>query len=229
MRDIGGVVGHFRKIAPEAVVLDLDRLPSHSRAVGTVLRDSNSTRHLPLVFAGGVPDKVERMRGELPDALFTAWERVGDAIRSAIAYPVANPVKARSHADRSAATPPAKKLDIRPGMQVAMLGGFDGFEQLLGDLPEGAALGERFTAETGLGLYFVRSARDLANAYDHAATRLPKAASFWIIHPKQTKTLRTDFNQNDVREVGLKTGFVDYKGCAVNADWSGLKIARKKN
>src|SRR5277367_4899768 len=129
LRDCGGVVGHFRDLAPDAVVLDLDRLPSHAREVATMLRDSKSTRHLPLVFAGGAAEKVERIRGELPDAVFTAWEGIGDAVREAIAHPVAHPVKARSHADRSAATPLLQKLGIKAGMQVAMLGGFEGFEE----------------------------------------------------------------------------------------------------
>jgi hypothetical protein len=225
---IGGIVSHFRDAAPDAVVLDLDRLPSHGREVGTMLRDSKNTRHLPLVFAGGAPEKVALIRNEIPDAVFTAWERVGDALSAAIAHPLAKPAKAKSHADRFAGTPLLQKLGIKAGMQVGMLGGFEGFEEVLGNLPEGAVLGRRFTAETRLGLYFVRSARELADAYEHAAARLPVEASFWIIHPKQTKTARTDFNQNDVRAVGLKTGFVDYKVCAVNSDWSALKFSRRR-
>jgi len=229
MRDCGGVVGHFREMAPDAVVLDLDRMPSQGRAVGVMLRDSKTTRRLPLVFAGGAAEKVERIRGELPDAVFTAWNKIGDAVREAMAHPVANPVKAKSHTERSAGTPLVEKLDIRPGMQAAVLGGFDGFEELLGELPESASLARKFTAETRLALYIVRSARELANAYEHAAACLPKEASFWIIHPKQTKTARADFNQNDVRERGLESGFVDYKVCSVNGEWSGLKFARRRN
>jgi hypothetical protein len=37
-----------------------------------------------------------------------------------------------------------------------------------------------------------------------------------------------DFNQNDVRAAGLAAGLVDYKVCAVDADWSGLKFTHKK-
>jgi hypothetical protein len=37
-----------------------------------------------------------------------------------------------------------------------------------------------------------------------------------------------DFNQNDVRAAGLTVGLVDYKVCAVDADWSGLKFTQKK-
>ena len=231
----GGVIGHFRDAAPDAVVLDLDRLPSHGREVGVVLRGSKSTRHLPLIFAGGDPEKVERIRIELPDAVFTSWDNIGDAVRHALAHPVATPVKPTPHMERWAGASLARKLDIKQQTQTAVLGGFDGFtggfdgfKEMLGDLPEGAALVKRFTPETRLALYLVRSARELTNAFEHAVARLPKDASLWIIHPKRTKTMSVDFNQNDVRELGLARGFVDYKVCAVNSEWSGLKFARRK-
>ena len=183
---------------------------------------------MPLIFAGGAPEKVERIRGELPDAVFTSWDKIGDAIRHAMAHPVAAPVRATSHMERWAGSSLPQKLDIKPGMQVAVLGGFDGFEEMLGDLPAGPALVKRFTAETRLALYIVRSVRELDGAFEHAAARLPKTSSFWIIHPKRTKTMSVDFNQNDVRELGLASGFVDYKVCAVNSEWSGLKFARRR-
>jgi hypothetical protein len=56
---------------------------------------------------------------------------------------------------------------------------------------------------------------------------LPAQASLWIVHPKQSSPLASDFNQDDVREVGLAQGFVDYKVCAVDKDWSALKFARR--
>jgi hypothetical protein len=40
--------------------------------------------------------------------------------------------------------------------------------------------------------------------------------------------LRPDFNQNDVRNAALAVGLVDYKVCAVDSQWSGLKFTRKK-
>src|SRR5712691_11079382 len=67
----GGLIGHFRANPAAAVLIDLDRLPSHGREVAVALRNSKSTRHIPIVFAGGVEEKVERIRKELPDAQFT--------------------------------------------------------------------------------------------------------------------------------------------------------------
>ena len=40
---ISAWIGYFRDLAIDAVVIDLDRLPSHGREVGMVLRGSKST------------------------------------------------------------------------------------------------------------------------------------------------------------------------------------------
>src|SRR5579859_5518058 len=77
----GGLIGQFRAEAPAVALIDLDRLPSHGREVGVALRNSQSTRHIPIVFAGGAKEKVEPIRRELPDAIFTDWKRVGQALK----------------------------------------------------------------------------------------------------------------------------------------------------
>jgi hypothetical protein len=38
----------------------------------------------------------------------------------------------------------------------------------------------------------------------------------------------TDLSENDVRDAGLAHGLVDYKVCAVDAVWSGLKFAPRR-
>src|SRR5437879_2959480 len=81
---ISGLIGHFRKSSPAAVLIDLDRLPSHGREVAIVLRNSKSTRYIPIVFAGGLAEKVERVRRELPDAVFTDWKKVVTAMKNAM-------------------------------------------------------------------------------------------------------------------------------------------------
>ena len=55
---------------PDAVIISLDRLPSHGRAVAEWFREAKSRRHIPIVFEGGKPDKVAVARGRFPEALF---------------------------------------------------------------------------------------------------------------------------------------------------------------
>ena len=40
--------------------------------------------------------------------------------------------------------------------------------------------------------------------------------------------LASDVSETDVRKAGLASGLVDYKVCAINETWSGLKFARRR-
>ena len=55
----------------KAILIDLSRLPLQGRAVAIELRKRAATRRVPIVFVGGAPDKVEAIRGLLPDATYT--------------------------------------------------------------------------------------------------------------------------------------------------------------
>ena len=46
----------------------------------------------------------------------------------------------------------------------------------------------------------------------------------WISWPKGASKIKTDVNENVVREIALKNGLVDIKVCAVDDVWSGLKL-----
>ena len=232
----GGMVRYFRELSPDAVVIDLDRLPSHGRELGLSLRASKSTRHLRLVFAGGVPAKVELVRAAIPDAIFTPWDdEVAAAIERAIDQP--EPPRLASR-ELSKATGPGslpgsleRKLDIKPQTRFAIVSvnrsDNQWLDEVLASIPDGAIRQRRIDAATTLALFPVASRRDLMRAFDQARASLPPKASLWIVHPKQTSALAADFNQDDVREAGLALGFVDYKVCAVDKDWSALKFARR--
>src|SRR6266851_1553782 len=113
-------IGHFRAIAPAVVLIDLDRLPSHGLAVAIVLRTSKTARHIPIVFVGGVPEKVERIRTELPDALFAGWATVGRVLRTAMKEPRAQPIQPVPIMARYAGSPLVKKLGLKANMKVAL-------------------------------------------------------------------------------------------------------------
>ncbi|MYD51623.1 MAG: hypothetical protein F4W93_09080 [Dehalococcoidia bacterium] len=65
---------------PDAVVISLDRLPSHGRAVAEWFQEAKSRRHIPIVFEGGKPDKVAVAREKFPDARFCETGQVADML-----------------------------------------------------------------------------------------------------------------------------------------------------
>jgi hypothetical protein len=222
------ITAHFRDLAPVVIVIDMDKLPSHGRVVAVLLRTAKSTRHLPIVFAGGEPEKVARARSDMPDACFTPWKDAAKAIAKLLQNPLANPIEPPGYMDQFAGSSTIKKLGFKMGMRIAMLGEPDGFVERLGELPEGVEFLSNVDRKTQLVLWFVRSRGELESEVGFMSARLPEGCSIWIVHPKQTSRLRSDFNQNDVRNAALLVGLVDYKVCSVDADWSGLKFARKK-
>jgi CheY-like chemotaxis protein len=223
-----GMIGQFKKLAPAAVLVDLDRLPSHGHAVATVLRQSPSTRYIPIVFAGGAPEKLDRIRKELPDAVIVAWKNVCPALKKAIANPPLNPAKPVSHMQRYQGSPLVTKLGLKPNQKLAVIAAPEGFEEAVGEWPEGIDVQPRLGASTELAIWFVRSAREMTAVADHLGIHLRKGVSAWICYPKQSGRHKVDFNGTDLRAACLEVGLVDYKICAVDADWSGMKFTRKK-
>jgi Protein of unknown function (DUF3052) len=226
LKRTSGVVGELAHLNPAALILDLDRLPSHSREIALALRSSKSARHIPILFAGGLPEKMDRICSENPDAVYTTWPEAPEALATLLEHPP--PVPAIAPPRDFSTTPLPKKLGVGEDMQIALIAAPDGFEEMLGDLPKSTTLSKRITPKTNLALCFIRSLEDLAATLDLLSLRLPKQASVWIVHPKRTSKHRLDFNQNHVRDAALAAGLVDYKVCSIDADWSALKFAHRK-
>lgn len=55
---------------PDALVISLDRLPSHGRAIAEWLWEAKKRQHIPIVFEGGAPDKVAATKAKFPQAKF---------------------------------------------------------------------------------------------------------------------------------------------------------------
>lgn len=123
-------------------------------------------------------------------------------------------------------TPLVKKLGIRPGARVSLVGAPAGFARELVGLPGGVALASRLVKTPDLTVWFVRSAREL----DRGIGRMSRAMGqgLWIAWPKKSSALAGDVSETEVRAAGLAHGLVDYKVCAINEVWSGLKFARAK-
>jgi hypothetical protein len=218
----------LRENPPDAFAIDLGRLPSQGRDLGMNIRKYKSTRHVPLVFIGGDPEKVKRIRKILPDATYTNWEEIQHSLEVAIGNPLSDPVTPESVFDVYKGTPLQKKLGLKPEMILALLDAPEGFDTTLGELPEGVTVRRKMRGKADLTLWFTHSKEDLE-------TRIGRMAGFigdgrlWIIWPKKASKVKTDLSQVVVRKVGLETGLVDFKICSVDTTWSGLCFTRRKS
>jgi len=133
-------------------------------------------------------------------------------------------------------TPLPKKLGIKAGHRVALIGSPADFDRTLGELPEGVELHSE--AQTGKGfdviVFFTTEHADLKKRFAKLAKRLTPAGGFWIAWPKKASGVPTDLTEDVIRVVGLDVGLVDNKVCAIDETWSGLRFVirlqdREKN
>ena len=223
-----GMLKRIREHVPDAVVIDLSRLPSHGREVGGSIRESAVLCRVPLVFVDGAPDKVKVVRKLLPDATYARWRGISGAVRRAISRPVRQPVVPASHMSRYAGTPLCKKLGIQEGTRTGLINAPKELEKDLGELPSHAVIQRTLRGKVDLILWFVGSVSELEKRIDQMADKT-SGGGLWICWPKQSSGVRTDVTQAVVRRSALAAGLVDYKICSVNATWSGLRFARKKS
>ena len=214
---------------PDAVVIDLHRLPSAGRDVGLWLRKQTSTRRIPLVFVGGDPEKVTRIKALLPDATYTSWRRMRASLSRAISRPVVDPVVPDSVFAAYSGTPLAKKLGIKEGMAVALVGAPEHFETTLGELPRGVVFHRRPDTTCPLTIWFNRSRQDMDQRMQRIVRDLAEDARVWIAWPKKASGVVSDLSETDVRRSGLAAGLVDYKICAIDKTWSGLLFTRRSS
>jgi hypothetical protein len=224
----GAALRELRANVPDAVVVDLTRIPSHGRAVGVFLRGQKATRAVPLLFIEGDPQKTARTRELLPDAAYTSWDKIGPTLRKALRGAPARPVVPGAFAAYSG-TALSRKLRIVEGSRVSLLAAPEDFESCLEPLPERASVSRGGDPEADVILAFTRSSAALGRALPALARAMKTGRTLWLIWPKKTSGLAGDLGEPMVRQMGLDAGLVDYKICAVDETWSGLAFAVRKN
>lgn len=122
-------------------------------------------------------------------------------------------------------TPLVKKLGIKPGHAVAVLGLEPAsFEGAL-ELPEGARVSRQLRPTPfDVIIVFVDRLTELERRFARLVTRLHPEGGLWVAWPKQTSRRPTDITEDVVRRVGLAGGLVDNKVCAIDDVWSGLRL-----
>ncbi len=217
----------LKKDPPAAFVIDLSRMPSHGMEVGSALRGHKATRTVPLIFVEGEPEKIERIRKLLPDATYTTWSRIRSSLKSAIAKPLANPVKPESNLAGYSGTPLPKKLGIKANATVALHNAPRNFERTLGELPDGVNFISDINGNAELIIWFIQERVELESRIVEMRNATGNGG-LWVAWPKKTSGVVSDLTENIIRDTGLAVGLVDYKVCAIDTTWSGLKFAVRK-
>ena len=191
------------------------------------LRSYKSTRLMSSILVDGEPEKEKESRLKCPMPSYTNCDRIVARLEDLIRQTPQKALQARLRLEGYAGVPLAKKLGIRPGYTVSLVGAPEGFRETMGELPENVVLRDGVRTQSDLTLWFAKSRRELEERLQHMRP-LSKKAGLWILWPKQTSKLQTDLGQPLVREAGLAAGMVDFKICSIDKNWSGLRFTLRE-
>lgn len=124
-------------------------------------------------------------------------------------------------------TPLPRKLGIKAGSRVLLDAAPGRFA--LEPLPDDTIVRQH----AGNGMYdvivaFCPDAARVHRRFEFLVARLETAGGLWIAWPKRSSGVPTDLDENAVRDIGLATGLVDNKVCAIDETWSGLRFVRRR-
>jgi hypothetical protein len=123
-------------------------------------------------------------------------------------------------------TPLVKKLGIRPGFTVTVVGAAEGWD--VPDLPPNVTVKAGLRGSFDVAIVFVRSAAELKRRAAQVVRTTADDASVWIAWPRKAGGHESDITENLLRDLILPTGLVDIKVAALDDDWPGLKFVRRK-
>jgi hypothetical protein len=120
-------------------------------------------------------------------------------------------------------TPLRLKLGITPGKRVAVIAAPPGFADLL----EGAPFSTRLRGSCDVVIQFATARATLERRLPALIAALEPRGGLWIAWPKRSSGVASELDERAVRELGLATGLVDNKVCAIDETWSGLRFVRR--
>ncbi len=121
-------------------------------------------------------------------------------------------------------TPLIRKLGIKAGFRMWLDAAPDHYWSLLGPLPEEARAAAAQDEEIEFAHVFATTRKDLTDRLEEAKRRIAPTGMVWVSWPKKASGVETELDGNVVRQLGLDSGLVDIKVCAVDETWSGLKF-----
>ena len=121
-------------------------------------------------------------------------------------------------------TPLAKKLGIKQGFKIRVFNQPAYYYDLFSDLPTGIRELRDKKSKKDFIHYFAKNTAQLNKDIKQLRQEIEENGMIWVSWYKKSSKIETDLNENIIREIALSNGLVDVKVCAIDENWSGLKL-----
>ncbi|WP_143308677.1 DUF3052 family protein [Chitinophaga vietnamensis] len=116
-----------------------------------------------------------------------------------------------------------KKLGLKEGFSVKLVHPPANYATLIHPLMDHIIIAKKNT-DLDFIHFFTNDAAELGTQLPLLMKEIKKAGTIWISWYKGSAKKPTTVNEQLIRAIALPLGLVDVKVCAVDDDWSGLKL-----
>ncbi len=92
-------------------------------------------------------------------------------------------------------------------------------------------LSQKLGAKPGAAVlvFFTTSRAELERRFPKLKETLAPGDGLWIAWPKKAARIESDLSFEEVQRVGLETGLVDNKSCAIDERWQAVRFVHRRN
>lgn len=122
------------------------------------------------------------------------------------------------------AIPLYRKLGLKEGFQVKFVHAPENYALLISQIYDKLIMYKKGGNEFDFIHFFPQTINELEQLLPGLKTELKKTGMIWISWYKTSSGKKSELSENVIRDTALAIGLVDVKVCAVDADWSALKL-----
>jgi len=120
-------------------------------------------------------------------------------------------------------SPLVKKLAIKPKTRITAVNPIDGFQTLLGELPEGTTFDSNFEGAFDWITVFVKTESELDGIIESIKAHMKQTGTLWVAIPRDKKS---KMNRNTLIASRERYGLEITSNAVINGDWTAYRYKK---
>lgn len=121
-------------------------------------------------------------------------------------------------------SPLTRRLHLKPGMKLAVVGAPAGYFRLLDPLPEGVRISTALRGKSEVVQAFVRTGNELARRVPALKKALAARGTLWICYPKLTSASAGELSRDVIWKALVPHGLRPVAQVAIDETWTGMRF-----
>ena len=117
-----------------------------------------------------------------------------------------------------------KKLGIRENSRIRLINAPENYFDLFTVWPDNIEISDDPRLKKNLIHFFTKEFSEYHSMLPLLKKEIEQNGMIWVSWPKKTSKISSDVSEDLIRNYAIETGLVDIKVCAVNEQWSALKL-----